>query len=142
MKYRHLKSYWAKEQTWITVWSLSEFFLFLRFYLFIFREGKGGRKRGRETSICGCLLHAPDQGPGPQPRHAPWLGIKPVTCRLALNPLSHTSQGCQNFFKNMYHDTMFTIFTSIFVFFILYLNFPFFNFKNNTIYGFETTKWP
>ena len=23
--------------------------------LFIFREGKGGRKRGRETSMCGCL---------------------------------------------------------------------------------------
>ena len=33
--------------------------IFLRFYLFIFREGKGGRKRGRETSVCGCLLSAP-----------------------------------------------------------------------------------
>ena len=32
------------------------------FYLFIFRKGKGGRKRGRElynTSLCGCLSHAP-----------------------------------------------------------------------------------
>ena len=29
--------------------------LIKRFYLFIFREGKGGRKRVRETSMCGCL---------------------------------------------------------------------------------------
>ena len=32
------------------------------FYLFIclfFREGKGGKKRGRETSMRGCLLRAP-----------------------------------------------------------------------------------
>ena len=36
------------------------FFLKKRFYLFIFRErGKGGRKRGRETSMCGCLSCAP-----------------------------------------------------------------------------------
>ena len=45
-------------------------FFFLRF-LFIFREGKGGRKRGRETSMCGCLSHAPYWGPGLQPRHVP-----------------------------------------------------------------------
>ena len=34
------------------------FLIFTRFYLF-FREGKGRRKRGRETSMCGCLSHAP-----------------------------------------------------------------------------------
>ncbi|KAF6088491.1 hypothetical protein HJG60_008315 [Phyllostomus discolor] len=35
-------------------------FCFLRFYLFIFRErGKGGRKRGRETSTYSCVLPAP-----------------------------------------------------------------------------------
>ena len=28
-------------------------------YLFIFREGKGRRERGRETSMCGCLSYAP-----------------------------------------------------------------------------------
>ena len=44
--------------------SLSSFFkiLFLKIlfiHLFIFREGKGGRKRGRETSMCGCLSHSP-----------------------------------------------------------------------------------
>ena len=41
--------------------------------------GRGeGRKRGRETSMCGCLLHAPYRGPGPQPRRVPSLGIEPV----------------------------------------------------------------
>ena len=32
------------------------FFIFILFFkkiLFIFREGEGGRKRGRETSMCG-----------------------------------------------------------------------------------------
>ena len=50
-----------------------------RFYLFIFREGKGRRKRGRETSMCGCLSYTPYWGPGPQPRHVPWLGIELAT---------------------------------------------------------------
>ena len=43
------------------------------------REGKGGRKRGRETETCGCLSHTPHQEPGLQPRHVPWLAIKPAT---------------------------------------------------------------
>ena len=29
--------------------------------------------------MCGCLSHAPYWGPGPQPRHVPWLEIEPVT---------------------------------------------------------------
>ena len=29
--------------------------------------------------MCGCLLHAPSQGPGPQPRHVPQVGIEPAT---------------------------------------------------------------
>ena len=75
---------------WIT--SISFFFFFLRFYLFIQRRRQGEK----ETSWFGCLSHAPYWGPGLQPRHVPWLGIKPATplvCRLALNPLSLTSQG-------------------------------------------------
>ena len=56
--------------------SLSEYFFQDFIYLFLDR-GDGMGKRGRETSICGCLLHAPQ--PGPQPRHVPWVGIKPVT---------------------------------------------------------------
>ena len=52
--------------------------------LFIyFIEGTGGRKRGKETSMCGCLLCAPYWVPGPQSRHMPWLGIGLVTLWLA-----------------------------------------------------------
>ena len=29
--------------------------------------------------MCGCLSHAPYWGPGPQPRHVPWLEIELVT---------------------------------------------------------------
>ena len=40
-----------------------DFDLFLKeFYLCTSREGKGGRKRGRETSMCGCLSCAPYWG--------------------------------------------------------------------------------
>ena len=46
--------------------------LFTFFYLedLFFREGKGGRKRGRETAS-GCLSHAPNWGTDPKPRHVP-----------------------------------------------------------------------
>ena len=33
--------------------------------------------------MCGCLLCAPYWGPGPQPRHVPWLGIEPATLWFA-----------------------------------------------------------
>ena len=58
-------------------------------YLFI-REEKGGRKTGREISMCRYLSRAPYWGPGPQPRNRT---NDPVVLRPALNPLSHTSQG-------------------------------------------------
>ena len=52
------------------------FFFLLRVDLFIFREGKEERKRGRETPMCernvDCLpLSDPSWGPGPKPRHVP-----------------------------------------------------------------------
>ena len=59
----------------VTTWSC---YLFLKIFKLIFREGKGGRKRGRETSMCGYLSSGPYWGPGPQPRHVPWLGIEPL----------------------------------------------------------------
>ena len=34
-------------------------------------EGKGGRKKGRKTSMCGCLSCTPYGGPDPQPRRVP-----------------------------------------------------------------------
>ena len=46
--------------------------LFLTFYLFTFRER--GRKKERETSMCGCLFSTPYWGPGS--RHVPRLGIE------------------------------------------------------------------
>ena len=55
---------------------------FKRSYLFIFREGEG-RKGRKETSMCGCLSCAPYRGPGLQPRHVPWLGIKSAALWLA-----------------------------------------------------------
>ena len=57
------------------------FFLFLRFYLFIFREGKGGKEEKKHQ--CDCLSHAPYWGYGPQPRYVPLLGIESVTLWFA-----------------------------------------------------------
>ena len=48
-------------------------------YLHFQREGNGGRKRKRETSMCSCLLYTLYWRPGWQPRHVPWLGIEPAT---------------------------------------------------------------
>ena len=47
------------------------FFIFLKIFILFFREGKGDRKRGRETSVCGCLSCTPYRWPGRQPRHVP-----------------------------------------------------------------------
>ena len=56
----------------------SLFFVFNLKILFICfqRERKGGRKRGREISVCGCLSCAPYWGLGPPPRHVPSQGIE------------------------------------------------------------------
>ena len=57
-------------------------FLFLLdfIYLFIFRErGREGEREG-EKHLCVVASYTPHTwGPGPQPRHVPWLGIKPTT---------------------------------------------------------------
>ena len=45
--------------------------IYMYIKIFIFREGKGERKRGRETSMCGCLLSVPYWGSGQQTRHVP-----------------------------------------------------------------------
>ena len=54
-------------------------YLFKKDFIHFYTEEKGGRKRGRERLMCGCLSHAPYCGPGLQPRHVPWLGIEPAT---------------------------------------------------------------
>ena len=52
---------------------------FLKDFIYLFLERGEGRERGRDTSMCDCLSHAPNLGPGLQPRHVPQLGIEPAT---------------------------------------------------------------
>ena len=48
------------------------FYFFKKDFIYLFLERvEGGRKRGRETSMCGCLSCSPQWGPGPQPRDVP-----------------------------------------------------------------------
>ena len=81
---------------WLCNWPLNHVFYF-RFYLFISLEEGKGRKRGRETSMCGCLSHAPKWGPGPPATQARALTGNqtgnPLVRRSVLSPLSHTNQG-------------------------------------------------
>ena len=59
--------------------AMIEFVLFIYSFLKKTLFLERGEKRGRETSMCGCLSCAPYWGPGQQPRHAPWLGFEPTT---------------------------------------------------------------
>ena len=66
--------------------------LFLKIlFIYFQREGKGGRKRERETSVCGApltggLAHNPGM-------YLDWeLNQQPLVCRLMFNPLSHPRQ--------------------------------------------------
>ena len=68
--------------TYISGFCLPEYMpvsFFLRFYLFISRERGREWERERETSMYGCFSCVPNWGPGSQPRHVPWLEIKPTT---------------------------------------------------------------
>ena len=56
---------------------------FLKDFIYLFLERGERRKRGRETSMCGFLSHAPYWGPGLQPRHVPCLGIESATLWFA-----------------------------------------------------------
>ena len=53
-------------------------FFFLRFYSFVCRERKGGRKRGRETSMCGCTSMPPTGDLASNPGMCTRLGIEPA----------------------------------------------------------------
>ena len=59
------------------------------------REGEGGRKRGRETSMCGCSCVPPTGDLACNPGMCrDWESNQtPLVLRLVLNPLSCTSQG-------------------------------------------------
>ena len=47
--------------------------IFLKDFIYLFLERGERREKGRETSMCGCFLCAPNWGLGPQPRHVAWL---------------------------------------------------------------------
>ena len=69
-------------------------FFFLRLYLFIFIER--GREGERETLMCGLPLSLPLLGTWPTTQACALTGNRtghPLIRRLALNPLSHSSQG-------------------------------------------------
>ena len=91
--------------------SVSDHF-FLIFDLFIFREGKGGRKRGRETSVRERKIHwlpLVCTQPGTEPKtQACALTRNPsgdiLLCGTMSNLLSHTGQGyCLFFFFLRFH---------------------------------------
>ena len=74
------------------------FFFLFRFYLFIFREGKGERVRNIHVWLP--LTH-PLLGTWPSTLACALTGNRtgnPLDHRLSLNPLSHTSQGCSVLF--------------------------------------------
>ena len=59
------QAFWENNQyfaIFVTLFFKIHFFIVLKFYLFIFREAKGGRKGGREPSMSGCLSCAPYLG--------------------------------------------------------------------------------
>ena len=76
------------------------FVLFLRF-IYLFLERGAGREKEKKRNINAWLpLHAPNWGSGLKPRHVPGNRTSnPLVPRLALNSLSHTSQGVFLCFK-------------------------------------------
>ena len=77
---------------------VSEYIFLLYFLkiLFTFKERERNINVLETRGSIGCLLQAPNWGPGPQPSHVLWLRIEPVTFhfpRTALTSLGHTSQG-------------------------------------------------
>ena len=81
----------------------SFFMVFFKKILFIYfyREGKRGRKKGGETSMCGCLSHAPPLGTWPSTQACALTGNRtsnPLVHRPALSPLSYTCHGHYSLF--------------------------------------------
>ena len=52
---------------------------FKKDFIHLFLERRRNGERGEKYQMCGCLLHAPNQGPDLQPRHVPWLRVQLVT---------------------------------------------------------------
>ena len=75
------------------VWATATFSTFKKKFIYLILERGKGKKKERERNMvwflstwekrCACLLRTSYWGLGPQPRHVPWLGIKPLTLWLA-----------------------------------------------------------
>ena len=80
--------------------TLPPHYFFLRFYLFIFRQKEREGDIAGEKHQCVVASHVLPTG---DPAHNPTENqtCHPLVCRLALNPLSHTSQGYHLILKKM-----------------------------------------
>ena len=79
----------------------SVLFLFLRFYLFIFRQRGRERWRGEKHQCVGASHVPPSLGTWPTAQARALTGNQtsdPLVCRLELSPLSRTGQG-QNLYS-------------------------------------------
>ena len=96
---------------------------FLNFYLFILEGGEGREKERERNSdvrekhwLAAFCTHS-NQAPKPPPRHVPWLGIKPVTFRLAghcpINWATQAGMGNVDVLKKLFdyhlHSTLFCV---------------------------------
>ena len=81
---------------------LFPFLSFLKDFIYLFLERGEGKERGKETSMCCCFSSSLNWGPGLQPRHVPWLGIKPATLWFT-GPLSicWVTPARVDFYKNV-----------------------------------------
>ena len=81
----------------VTRQNIHIYIFFLSFYSFIVFWERGREwERGKETSMPGCLLHAPQLGTWPTTQACALTENQtedPLVCRPVLNPQSHTSQG-------------------------------------------------
>ena len=86
----------------VVIWKDSRDKLFFKNILFIYfyREGKGGRERGRETLMCERNIN---QLPLTRARHVPWLGIKPATFHFVRRPPSNWATPVRAIDQNGFH---------------------------------------
>ena len=104
---RYDKEHWRVLQDWelinwtnFTVSSRAFFKKKKRFYFFIFREGKRGRKRGKQCVVDSCVFPTGDLahnlGMYPDRKSIRW----PFDLQVGTRPLSHTSQDSWSTFLN------------------------------------------
>ena len=74
-----------------SLYAFTGFFCFFKDFIYLFLEREGGREKERERNN----LHAPNGGTWPTTQARTLTGNQTsdlLVCRLAFNPLTHTSQ--------------------------------------------------